>query len=147
MAAPPPYPETPYPIYYVAPPRATPIGVIILGVLTILLGIGALVIGIPVLLAAGILGLTFAGFATDLLGIIGIVLTVFGAIAIGAGVGLIRLRSWAWWLAFVVALLQFIGLVFVGTWLLAALWFLLLVYLAVVKKHFGRPATLVPASV
>lgn len=133
-----PGPDYPYPVYYVPQPRSTPIGVIILGVLTILMGIGAFIIGVPVLLLSGFLGLTVGGFSAGLLAIIGFVLFIFGIVAIAAGVGLIRLRGWAWWLAFIAAILQFIGLVYMYSLVLAVLWLLILVYLLVVKKHF-RP--------
>ncbi len=141
MEAPPPgsMPMPPAPA-----PRKTPIGVIILGVLTILSGLALVAVGGVFVLAAffavgaGPVGGIFAA----IFGIIGAIILIFGIIAILAGVGLIRLRPWAWWLAMIVAVLAFLSsLADVGSlWYVTVLELVIIVYLVVVKKEFGRPA-------
>jgi len=125
-------------------PQKTPIGVAILGVLTILSGLALLGVGGLFVVAAFVVGVgvPYGGIAGALIGVIGAVFLLFGIIAIAAGVGLIRLRSWAWWLAMIVAVITLLGsLPFVGAfWFLTAFELLIVVYLVIVKKHFGRRA-------
>jgi hypothetical protein len=124
--------------------RTTPIGVAILGVLTILSGLALLAVGGLLVVAAFFVGVSvpYAGVAGAFLGVIGAVFLIFAIIAMAAGVGLIRLRSWAWWLTMIVAVLTLLGsLPFVAAfWFLTAFELLLIIYLVIVKKHFGRPA-------
>jgi len=130
MAAPPPsyYPPPPY-----APPRR-PIGVAILAVLVTLGGVVLLILAIGILALSGLVGLgglpTF-GMVGALAG--GIVL-IFALIWIGVGLGLWRLRSWAWWLAIIVMVLSIVSSL--ATPATAVIPALILVYLILVRDHF-----------
>ena len=141
MAAPPPgtMPMPPAPAR-----RKTPIGVLILGILTILLGIGTLGLGALLIIGGSMLavgGGPIGGAFGALIGIFGGILAIFGIIAIVAGVGLIKLRGWAWWLTMIVGILSLLSSLATGQWYLAAVWLIIVVYLVVVKKEFGaRPA-------
>ena len=130
MAVPPAYPPYPPPV-----PRSRPIGVTILAVLTILLGVLLLLAGIVLLLAPLVLvGVGFPlafGLAASVFG--GIVF-VFGVIWIAVGVGLLNLRSWAWWLAIIVMIFSIIGSI--GTVVGAIIPGLILMYLILVRQHF-----------
>lgn len=117
------------------PPSRLPIGVAILGVLTILIGIFILVAGV-VLLAAPLF-LTGLGFPLVFgltAGVVGLVVLVIGLLWVGTGVGLIRLRSWAWWLAVIVMVLSI--LTSFASPAFAIVPILILVYLIVVRHHF-----------
>jgi hypothetical protein len=109
--------------------------VTILAVLTILVGILVGLIGILFLVAPLILigfGLPLAfGLAASVLG--GIIL-VFGLIWIGVGVGLLHLRSWAWWLAIIVMIFSLLGAIAAPA--AAIIPGLILVYLVLVRHHF-----------
>ncbi len=131
-----PVPPGPYPPGYYAPPRPSrPIGVTILAVLTILFGILIVLAGIVLLVAPLIFvgtGLPLAfGLAASVLG--GIVL-LFGLIWIGVGVGLLHLRSWAWWLAIIVMIFSIVGSI--GALVTAVVPALILIYLILVRRHF-----------
>ena len=126
--------------------RKTPIGVLILGILVILAGIGLLAVG-GLLFAAAFLmagaGSQVGGLFGAILGIIGAVFVIFGIIAVLAGVGLIRLRPWAWMLTMIIAVLSFLGSLAAVTtyWYLTVLWLVIIVYLVIVRKEFrSRPA-------
>ncbi|HLQ41996.1 MAG TPA: hypothetical protein VK189_03990 [Thermoplasmata archaeon] len=132
MASPPPgyYPPGPYP-----PPVSRPIGVTLLAVLTILLGIlivlaGLLFIVAPLILVGVGLPPGF-GLAAS---VIGAIVFVFGLIWIGVGVGLLHLRSWAWWLAVIVMALSIAGSI--SSPITAVIPALILIYLIVVRRHF-----------
>lgn len=129
-----------------AAPRKTPIGVIILGVLTILSGLGLLGLGAVLVMGAFFVaggGGQVGGMLGAILGVVGAAFVIFGLIAILAGVGLIRLRPWAWWLTMIVTVLSLLGsLAALSTaWYLTVLDLIIIIYLVVVKKEFGpRPA-------
>lgn len=132
MAAPPPvyYPSG---SYYPSPHR--PIGVTLLAVLTILLGVLIVIVGLvllaaPLILVGVGLPLTF-GLAA---GVVGGIVLLLGLLWIGVGVGLLNLRSWAWWLAIIVMGLTVIGSISAGA--LALIPALILVYLILVRHHF-----------
>lgn len=130
----------PMPMPMMAAPRKTPIGVAVLGVLTLLIGIGTLGIGALIALGSGVLAIGGGplGGALGAFGaVIGGVIAIFGLIAILTGVGLIRLRGWAWWLTMIIGVLSLLGGLASGLWPLAAIWLLIVVYLIVVKKEFG----------
>jgi lysylphosphatidylglycerol synthetase-like protein (DUF2156 family) len=129
-----------------AAPRKTPIGVIILGVLTILSGLALLGVGAILVIAAffaGAAGGAVGGLIGAILGIVGAVFVIFGLIAILSGVGLIRLRPWAWWLTMIGAILTFLGSLAAVTayWYITVFELIIIIYLVIVKKEFGpRPA-------
>jgi len=130
MSAPPPYPYPPP-----SPPPSRPIGVTILAILTILIGILIVVAGI--VLVIGLIALVGIGFP-PVFGIAGTVLggilLLFGLLWIGVGLGLLHLRSWAWWLAIIVMILSIIGSI--GTVVGAIIPGLILIYLILVRHHF-----------
>lgn len=109
MAAPPP-PAGPMPPPYSPAPmyQRGPIGVTVLGVLAISLGIFAVLGGLVVL----VIGLLLAAGVGPALGLIeavvGLLIGLFGILWIVAGMGLLRLRSWAWWLAVIVSVLDIV---------------------------------------
>jgi len=116
-----------------------PILVAIIAVLIILGGVVLLLIGIAILLLGGFLGFAIAGPVGAALGaIFGIVVMVFGGILLAAGLGLWRLKGWAWWLAAIVMLLSLAGSVYNGGYFGASVGGLIFVYLLVVKKHFNQ---------
>ena len=128
-----------------APKR--PIGVTILAVLTILFGILGLLGGILLVILAGaaatVLPAEYQAIAGILLAL-GALLAIVSLIGIISGVGLLRLRSWAWWLTIIVGILN---VVFgIGSYVVyplggfpygIALWIIIIIYLVVVRGHFG----------
>ena len=71
------------------------------------------------------------------------IFVIFGIIAVLSGVGLIRLRPWAWMLTMIIAVLSFLSSLAAVTtyWYLTVLWLVIIIYLFVVKKEFrSRPA-------
>ena len=127
---------------------ARPIGVTILGVLSILAGILFLIVG-----SLGLLASTVAEVVAELtpeevqalqaFGALGVVL---GPLAIVSGVGLLRLTVWGWWLAVVVNLLSIVSntaqvvidpTAFLGVILGLVLSLIILVYLFMVRGEFG----------
>ena len=125
------YPPVPYP-----PSRRRPIGVTILAILIILAGIFFLLIS----LAALVIGTVFlGGFGLA----IGVVLVILAFLTLAAGLGLLRMRRWAYWLSVIVLVLSIlsqVGSYQIGT---GSLWSiaipaLILIYLLAVRKHFRR---------
>jgi len=128
-----------------APKR--PIGVTILAVLTIIFGLLGLLAGILLVIvgAAGatVLPAEYQAIAVILLAL-GALLAIFSLLGIIAGVGLFRLRAWAWWLTIIVGILN---VVFnIGSYVVypiggfpygIALWIIIIIYLVVVRGHFG----------
>ena len=128
-----------------APKR--PIGVTILAVLTIIFGLLGLLAGILLVIvgAAGatVLPAQYQAIAVILLAL-GALLAIFSLLGIIAGVGLFRLRAWAWWLTIIVGILN---IVFnIGSYVVypiggfpygIALWIIIIIYLVVVRGHFG----------
>jgi|GEM_PF-285258 len=141
---------TPPPMYAQPPVQPKrPIGVAILAILTILFGVIGLVGGLLVLAASGLLATVapeLAAFAGLIL-LIGILLTVLSLVGIVSGVGLWRLRPWAWWLTMVVGVLSIAFSI--GSYVVfpaggfpygIVLWLIILIYLFVVRKSFvARP--------
>ena len=78
-----------------------PVGVTILSVLTILVGIFAVFAGITI-------DFILVGGSLTLVGSFQLGAIVIGLITIGAGYGLWKLKSWAWWLAVIVIALGII---------------------------------------
>jgi len=141
-------PAAPPPPMYAPPPMkpSRPIGVAILAILTILFGIIGLVGGLLVLLGGALLATIAPEFGSLFL-IIGGLLALFSLLAIVSGVGLWRLRPWAWWLTVIVGVLS---IVFnIGSFAVfplggfpygIVLWLIILIYLFVVRKSFmARP--------
>lgn len=135
------------PMYGTPPTAKRPLGVTILAVLTILFGVIGLLGGILLVLvfaaAAALLPAEVQGIAGLLLALAALV-TLISLVGIIAGVGLLRLRGWAWWLTVIVGILN---IAFnIGTFVLypasgfpygVALWLIILIYLATVRSHFG----------
>ena len=131
------------------PPMAPkrPVGVTILAVLTIIFGILGLVGGILLVIvfaaAATMLPAAYQGVAGILLALAALV-TILSLVAIISGVGLLRLRSWAWWLTIIVGILNIVFSI--GTYVAyplggfpygIVLWLIIVAYLVVVRGHFG----------
>jgi hypothetical protein len=129
-----PYPGAP------ARPFHRPLGIAILSILIILGGVLVIILGIAVLAFGGLLGFAVGGGVGAALGAaIGGIIIIVGAIWLVAGLGLWRLRGWAWWLATIVVGLSLAGSAAnggVGAGLIVTA--LIFVYLLVVKKHFNQ---------
>jgi lysylphosphatidylglycerol synthetase-like protein (DUF2156 family) len=125
MAAPPP------PI-----PRTRPLGVTILAILTILVGIGLFLLGLVVVAAASLFTLFAPVFGLPLV-LIGILVLVVGILMLVSGFGLLKLRMWAWWLAFISFVLGTISSILSQSYITAGIEVLLIVYLILVRKHFS----------
>ena len=102
--------------------------------------------------AATLLPAQFQGIAGLLLAIAALV-TILSLIAIVAGIGLLRLRKWAWWLTVILGVLQVVfqfGQYAVyppgGFPYGAAIWIIIIIYLVIVRSHFGigRPTMAAP---
>jgi lysylphosphatidylglycerol synthetase-like protein (DUF2156 family) len=119
-------------------PRTRPLGVTILAILTILVGIGLLLIGLLLLALGSIVGL-FGGapmFGLPIAAIGGLVLLV-GILMLVSGFGLLKLRMWAWWLAIISFILGAVSSILQSSWVTAGIEVLLIVYLILVRKHFS----------
>jgi hypothetical protein len=129
MAAPaPPIPATARPLH-------RPIIVAILAALVIIAGALVLIAGLLLALGLGLLGgFAFGGVGAVVGVAIGAVIVIVGAIMLIAGLGLWRLRSWAWWLTVIVVVIDLIGAGLIGKIALGVL----LVYLIVVRKYFNQ---------
>ncbi len=118
-----------------APRPSRPIGVAILAILIVLVGAIFLLASIALFAAAGYS--YFAGLPRffGLTGaILGAVLLVLALVFIGVGLGLWHLRSWAWWLAIIVLIVDIIGSLTDPIGLVIPL--VLLIYLVLVRQHF-----------
>src|SRR5256885_16490275 len=99
-----------YPTYPAAPTRSRPIGVTILAILTILVGGLLLLLGIVVIAFSSLLVGVGLPLGFGLTGsILGAIVLIFGIVWIAVGSGLLNLRSWAWWLAFIGIVLSVFG--------------------------------------
>jgi len=132
----------PAPGYYPPPPPMPPkrpIGVTILAVLTILFGIGLFLLGL-LLAVVGALFATVTGLGLIAL-LAGVLFLLVGIMMLAAGVGLLRLRMWAWWLAIIAFALGTVSSLISDPpiWASAVILVLLIVYLVLVRKHFGTP--------
>lgn len=123
MAAPPPM------------PRTRPLGVTILAILTILVGIGLLLLGILVIAVSTFLTVFAPMFGLPLVAIGALVLLV-GILMLVSGFGLLKLRMWAWWLAIISFVLGAVSSILSQSYISAVIEVLLIVYLIVVRKHF-----------
>jgi len=136
---PPPGPTRPY-LVYPAPPIRRPIGVTILAVRVVIFGVIALLFGLMLILAGALVGAAglgpFAGFVL----IFGGSLILLGLLWIVAGVGLLRLRTWEWWLAVIASVLLILcGIAALpATGLSVGVAIIILVYLIAVRGSFGR---------
>src|SRR5213594_2331911 len=131
------------------PPAAQmkrPVGVTILAVLTILFGILGLLSGLLLLAASALIAAALPQYASvvGLVVAFAAVLTLISIVSIVAGVGLLRLRKWAWWLTIIVSILNIF--VSIGTYAVypvggfpfgIILWNIILIYLVLVRRHFG----------
>ena len=124
MAAPPPM------------PRTRPLGVTILAILTILVGIGLLLLGLLVIAVSTFITVFAPMFGLPLIAIGGLVLLV-GILLLVSGFGLLKLRMWAWWLAIISFVLAGVSSILSGSYYAAVIEVLLIVYLIVVRKHFS----------
>jgi len=127
-----------------APKR--PVGVTILAVLTIIFGVIGLLVGILAVIlfaaAATMLPAQYQGIAGILLALAALA-TILSLVAIISGVGLLRLRSWAWWLTIIVGILNIVFSI--GSYVAypvvfpygIVLWIIIVAYLVVVRGHFG----------
>ena len=127
-----------------APKR--PVGVTILAVLTIIFGVIGLLVGILAVIlfaaAATMLPAQYQGIAGILLALAALA-TILSLVAIISGVGLLRLRSWAWWLTIIVGILNIVFSI--GSYVVypvvfpygIVLWIIIVAYLVVVRGHFG----------
>lgn len=127
-----------------------PIGITILGVLVILASIVTGLAGLGAVLLAFASLIPGTGLPTGILFVGGLLYMVIAVILLAAGVGLLRLRGWAWWLA----LLTTLGVLgwtlygwytspadtTIGNWATVAIAAAIVLYLAVVRRHFRKPA-------
>jgi hypothetical protein len=105
-----------------------------MAVIVILVGVVLTLLGLLTVLALGIAGFAIGGSVGAAVGTaIGGVILVMGLITLAAGLGLWRMRGWAWWLTVIVLILD---LVFTSSLVFAAFFLILIFYLAMVKKHF-----------
>lgn len=134
MSAPPPPPGYYYPPGAYAPP-SRPIGVAILAILTVLVGVLILLAAILVLVApAFIIGFGLPIEFGIAVGVVGGILLIIALLWIAVGMGLWRLRGWAWWLAVIVMVLSIVSSFAAPGAAIVPI--LLLVYLILVRKHF-----------
>ena len=124
MAAPPPM------------PRTRPLGVTILAILTILVGIGLLLLGLLVIAVSTFITVFAPMFGLPLVAIGALVLLV-GILLLVSGFGLLKLRMWAWWLAVISFVLAAVSSILSSSYIAAGIEVLLVVYLILVRKHFA----------
>lgn len=120
-----------------APGRAfhRPILVAILALIFGLIAVLTLIVGILFALGGALIGgLLFGALGAGLGALIGIVIIAVGGIMLVCALGLWRMKSWAWWLSVIVAVLAILGSGLFGK----IGYGLLLVYLIVVRKHFNQ---------
>lgn len=148
MSAPPAgtMPSMPPPGGYAPAPAKRPLGVTILAVLTIIFGLigflGGILLVVVFAAAASLIPAEYQAVAALLLAL-GALVTVISLLAMIAGVGLLRLRGWAWWLTMIVGILSIVSSI--GTFILypigipysIVLWIIILAYLVSVRRHFG----------
>jgi lysylphosphatidylglycerol synthetase-like protein (DUF2156 family) len=129
----PPMPAMPPPM-----PRSRPIGVTILAILTILVGIGLFLFGIVITALSAVFTIVVPMIGG--LGLLlGVLILLVGILMMVSGFGLLRLRMWAWWLAIISFVLGAVSSILSQSWITAAIEILLIVYLVLVRKHFGQP--------
>jgi len=118
------------------PTRTRPLGVTILAILTILVGIGLLLLGLLVIAVS-----TFAAVFVPMFGLplaaVGAVVLLVGILLLVSWFGLLKLRMWAWWLTIISFVLGAVSSILSGSYYAAVIEVLLIVYLIVVRKHFS----------
>ncbi len=128
---------------YPAPPPRRPIGVAILAILVILAGLILTLITLLFLIVALAVAATL-GFLLVGLAFIAFLLSLFLLLA---GIGLWKLRPWAWWLSMIVLILIVVSQAATyslsslrqlgaGQLVILALPVLILIYLIAVRGHF-----------
>ncbi len=129
---------------YPPPPPRRPIGVAILAILVILAGV-------VLTLLTGLLLLATIVVASGLFVAIALVLFLLSLFLLLAGIGLWKLRPWAWWLSVIVLVLTVItqlssvglsGLrsLSTGELIVIGIPILILIYLIAVRGHFRSTA-------
>ncbi len=132
MGTPPPIPQTARPLH-------RPVLVAILAVLLMLGGALLIVVGLLLAVAAGILGGLVAGAGGLLVGAaLGAVVLIGGVLMLVAGLGLWGMRSWAWWLAAIVLVIELLYGLRNGGVVGPVLLGLFLVYLIAVRRNFNQ---------
>ncbi len=116
-------------------PRSRPLGVTILAVLTILLGILIFFLGLALTVLAGVFTFFVPLFGLGI--VVGLLVLLVGVLMIVSGMGLLRLRMWAWWLAILSFVLGAASSVLSQNYITAGIEVLLIVYLVLVRKHFN----------
>jgi len=141
MYAPPP----PRPMYSPRMPRRRPFGVTLLGILIILIGLLVLFVGLLLVLIVVAPGSVVPAEFSALLTVSGLTLTiaaivtVVGALWLVAGIGLLRLRTWAWALALIASLLGAVAGFLtppVGLGCGTIFGIVVFIYLIAVRRHF-----------
>src|SRR2546428_11221597 len=127
-----PYPPPPV-------PRHRPIGVTILAVLTILAGIIFLPIGVVIIAFSVVAAAFLSAFIGGLGAIAGAIFLVVGIIVLVAGYGLLHLRMWAWWLAFIAFVLSLLAAAVSVNLIGGLIDFLLIIYPTPARKPFRYP--------
>ena len=94
--------------------RRRPLGITILGSLAVVLGLVLLVFGLVNLLTAlGFLPIEVdPGVPADLFLISALLNVILGVLLLATGNGLLNLSAWAWWTAFLVALVSIVRSLF-----------------------------------
>lgn len=117
-------------------PFHRPLGVAILAIVIMVVGAVVILIGVATMLIGGIGGAFLGGPLLGAIGaFVGLLVTIIGLITFAAGSGLWKMRSWAWWLAMIVLVIQFIGSL--ATVIGAVVYGLLILYLILVRQHFN----------
>jgi uncharacterized membrane protein (DUF2068 family) len=98
-----------------------------------------IVVGLLLAVAAGILGGLVAGAGGLLVGAaLGAVVLIGGVLMLVAGLGLWGMRSWAWWLAAIVLVIELLYGLRNGGVVGPVLLGLFLVYLIAVRRNFNQ---------
>ena len=115
-----------------------PILVSILAILIILVGVFFLIIGILGLLLSLFAYMAFESFRSlvPIALVASLIFFVVGLILTIAGVGLWKLRMWAWALAVIVLVFALIGQITGFSWFSFLIQIGLLIYLLAVREHF-----------
>lgn len=131
-----------------------PIGIAIISILNFLAGLYLVLVGLGLAGGAGYGYFTNANITADQekgflgVGIYGILALVLGILTIIVAVALWRLKSWAWYLAFIISVINLAHVIYSGVQngfsqdviIHAVAYGLMTLYLLAVKKHFGNPS-------
>ena len=122
-----------------ARPLHRPLLVALSAAVIIVIGALTVIVGILAALGLGILFGLIGGLGGFLVGAaIGAVYIIVGGILLIAGLGLWRMRSWAWWLSMLVAVVGLVASLNDEGYLGKVLWGFLVVYLIAVRRHFNQ---------